>query len=89
MSLPTPEQRPYWEAVEEFLRALQENNVTSLCMVALCSDEDTHDVVSCWHAGPFEKASAAGILQLHASYAYNHVNDDDDEEECNSDETDP
>lgn len=59
---------------------MQECNVTSLCMVALCSDEGTHDVVANWQAGPFEMASAAGILQLHAGLKYMEVNDEEEEE---------
>ena len=75
-----PEARPYFEAVEEFLRELQEHNVTSICMVALCSDEDTYDVVSGWQAGPHETASMAGILQMHAALLYHDVNEEDDED---------
>lgn len=78
----TPEARPYFEAVEEFLRELQGCNVTSLCMVALCSDEDTHDIVSAWRAGPFETASIAGILQMHAALMYHDVNEEDGEDDA-------
>lgn len=78
-----PETRPYFEAVEEFLRMIQEHQVTSLCMVALCADEDTHDVVGRWNAGPFEMSAAGGVLQLHAALAYSDANrgkDDEDDE---------
>lgn len=77
----TPETRPYFEAFEDFLRELQEHDVTAICMVALCSDEDTHDVVANWHCGPFEMAAAAGVLQLHAGMMYNDANKEEGEEE--------
>lgn len=73
----TPETRPYFEAVEEFLRELQEHSVTSLCMVALCSDEDTYDVISQWNSGPFEMASMAGIIQMHSTLMYIDANDEE------------
>lgn len=83
--MPIPETRPYFEAVEGFLSAIQSHKVTSLCLVALCSDEDeSHNVVSKWQAGPFETMTAAGVLQLHAGLQYNEINvdyDDDDEDD--------
>ena len=77
----TPEVKPYFGTVEEFLRLLQEHEITSICLVALCADEDTHDVVATWQAGPFETASAAGILQLHAALKYNEMNRGEEDEE--------
>lgn len=76
-----PEYRPYFEAVEEFLTEAQQHNVTSLHLVAMCSDPDTHDVVAGWNAGPFETAAAAGVLQLHAAQQYTELNNTDEEED--------
>ena len=80
-TLVTPEVKPYFEAFEDFLRELQGHDVTAIAMVALCSDEDTHDVVSNWHCGPFEMAAAAGVLQLHAGFMYNDANANEEEGE--------
>ena len=81
------EEKPYFEAVENFLRELQHHDVKSLQLVALCNDPDTFDVIGTWGSGPNELASAAGLLQMHASLKYTKENegydddDDDDDEE--------
>lgn len=58
--MPGVENKPYFPAVEEFLRDLQELDVQALVMVALCGDEDVHDSVGTYRCGPFELAAAAG-----------------------------
>ena len=77
----TPETRPYFEAFEKMLSELQGHDVKSVCMVALCTDGDTHDVITCYNAGPFEMVTAAGALQLHASYKFNQINANEEEGE--------
>ena len=62
-----PEPRDYWEAVEHFLRTLQNMKVRSLGLVALVDDEEAHDVVCTYDSSPWEIASMAGLLQLHAA----------------------
>ena len=74
------ENRDYFPAVEDFLREIQDLRVTGLAMVALVDDPECHDVVGVFDCGPFELASAAGILQLHASMRYADINRDDDGE---------
>lgn len=76
-----PEQREYWEAAELFLKELQPLHVQAVAMVALTDDPDVHDVVSVYGAGPFELASMAGILQMHAGYQYSQINGEEDEDE--------
>lgn len=76
-----PDNRPYFEVVEKFLREIQNHKVTSLCLVALIDDKETHDFVAKWKCGPLETITAAGVLQLHASLQYHDVNYDDDDEE--------
>jgi hypothetical protein len=66
--------KPYYEAIEGFMRELSSLDVSSLCMVALTRDPDVYDVVSCFGAGPHEIAACAGILQMHAAYKYGEVN---------------
>jgi hypothetical protein len=83
-----PEKRDYWEAVEIFLKELQPLSVQAVAMVALTADEDVHDVVSIYGAGPFELASMAGILQMHAGYQYSQLNDDDEEDDEADEEDD-
>lgn len=61
--MPGIENKPYFPAVEEFLRDLQELDVQALVMVALCGNEDVHDSVGVYRCGPFELASAAGPEQ--------------------------
>ena len=73
--------KPYYQALEDFIRELEDLKVTSLHLVALCADEGTHDVVGMWNAGPFEMAMAAGVLQLHAGSMYREVNGEDADEE--------
>ncbi len=84
----TPEPRDYWEMVEELLRDLQERKVRSLIAVALIDDENIHDVLSVWGAGPYELSDAAGILQLHAGLLFNQINGSEDEEDEEDDEDD-
>lgn len=71
--------RPYWEAVETFLRDLQDRDVRSVVLVGLLRDEDTHNVCVMYDAGPFELSDAAGILQLAAAKKYLEVNRDEEE----------
>jgi len=73
--------KPYYPALEDFIRELEERKVTALCMVALCADDSIHDVVGTYNAGPFELAMAAGVLQLHAGVVYREVNEEDDDAE--------
>lgn len=75
------ESRDYFPSVEEFLREIQDLHVTGLAMVALVDDSDCHDVVGVFDCGPFELASCAGILQLHASMRYADIKRTDDDEE--------
>ena len=79
------ENRDYFPSVEDFLREIQNLNVTGLAMVALVDDPDCHDVVGVFDGGPFELASCAGILQLHASMRYADINRTDDDEEGDTD----
>lgn len=79
--MPDIEEKPYFPAVEEFLRDLQELDVQALVMVALCGDEDVYDSVGTYRCGPFELAAAAGILTMHSCYRYQQMNSEDDEEE--------
>lgn len=81
-----PEQREYWEAAELFLKELQPLHVQAVAMVALTDDPDVHDVVSVYGAGPFELASMAGILQMHAAYQFGKINDDEDPEDESEDD---
>ena len=74
------EEKPYFEAVENFLRELQHHDVKSLQLVALCNDPDTFDVIGTWGSGPNELASAAGLLQMHASLKYTRENEDYNED---------
>lgn len=76
MSTPKIENRDYFEVFEDFLRMLQGCNVTSVAMVALTDDKDTHDICAQWQCGPFELATCASVLQMHANYEYIHANDD-------------
>lgn len=73
------ETKPYWEAVETFLRDLQDRDVRSVVLVGLLRDEDTHNVCVMYDAGPFELSDAAGILQLNAAKKYLEVNRDEEE----------
>lgn len=73
--------RPYFPAVEDFLQALQEENVRAICMVALLDDETGHDVLSTWGSGPFEMKACAGVLDLHAALRFVEMNTEDDEED--------
>lgn len=73
--------RPYYEAVETFLREIQDLNVTSMCLVALSDDKEIHNVIVGYRAGPFETASMAGILQLRAGMLYAEANEEDEEDE--------
>ena len=73
------ESRDYFPTVEDFLREIQDLHVTGLAMVALVDDPECHDVVGVFDRGPFELASAADILQLHASMRYADINRDDDD----------
>ena len=82
------EEKPYFEAVENFLRELQHHDVKSLQLVALCNDPDTFDVIGTWGSGPNELASAAGLLQMHASLKYTRENEDDDDDDDDDDEED-
>lgn len=80
------EEKPYFEAVENFLRELQHHDVKSLQLVALCNDPDTFDVIGTWGSGPNELASAAGLLQMHASLKYTRENEDYDEDDDDDDD---
>ena len=77
--MPGIENKPYFPAVEEFLRDLQELDVQALVMVALCGD--VHDSVVTYRCGSFELAAAAGILQMHSCYRYQQMQNEDDDEE--------
>lgn len=79
--MPGVENKPYFPAVEEFLRDLQELDVQALVMVALCGDEDVHDSVGTYRCGPFELAEAAGILTMHSCYRYQEMQQEQDDEE--------
>lgn len=79
--MPGIENKPYFPAVEEFLRDLQELDVQALVMVALCGNEDVHDSVGVYRCGPFELAEAAGILTMHSCYHYQQMNKKEDDEE--------
>lgn len=82
---PDPKARPYWEAFESALKDLQDYDVDSLAIVALCNDEDVHNVCAYWRAGPFEKSSMASVLQLSASLEYNQINSKEDKDDEGTD----
>lgn len=77
----TNKPKAYNEAVINFLNDLEGEKVKSLVMVALCDDEETHDVVCTWKAGPIETMTVAGVLQLHAGLMYNNINSEVDDDE--------
>lgn len=78
--------KPYYKAVEDFLRQCEGMKVRAMALVALVDDEEAYDVVRTYEAGPHELASCAGILQMQAAYLYNEMNKDYDEEEENDEE---
>lgn len=78
--------RPYYKAVEDFLRRCESMKVQSMALVALVDEKDAYDIVSTYKTGPHELASCAGILQLEAGYLYNEINRGYDEEEEENDE---
>jgi hypothetical protein len=84
-----PEPRDYWEAAEMFLRELQPLKVQSMALIALTDDPGVHDVVSVFGAGPFELASMAGVLQMHAAYQFGKANDEDPDDDGEDEEGDP
>ena len=82
--------KPYYPCVEEFMKACENLNVTSMVLAALTDGTDkdsTHNVVSGYNAGPFELGSVAGIIQVHAGFAYTKSNKEwlEDEEQCEHD----
>lgn len=77
-SIVTTNPKEYGEAIIGFLNDLEYVKVKSLALVAICDDEDVHDVVCTWHAGPFEMMMAASSLQLHAGSVYNKINSTED-----------
>lgn len=78
--------KPYYKAVEGFLRQCESMKVQAMALVALVDDEKAYDVVYTYETGPHELASCAGILQMQAAYLYNEMNKDYDEEEENDEE---
>lgn len=84
----TPEPRDYWETAEMFLKELQPLKVQSMALIALTDDPGVHDVVSVFGAGPFELASMAGVLQMHAAYQYGKANDEDPDDDGEDEEDD-
>lgn len=78
--------KPYYKAVEDFMRQCEGMKVRAMALVALVDDKEAYDVVSTYEAGPHELASCAGILQMQAAYLYNEMNKDYDEEEENDEE---
>lgn len=82
----TIDARPYFEAFEDALRNMQDHEIRAVCIVALCDDDDIHNITSNWNAGPYEMAEAANVLQLDASLKFIKANrdeleEDDDEED--------
>lgn len=90
MSTQSIENRDYFPAVEEFLRMCQDTHVTSMALVALSDDADTHDICAQFNCGPFELATCAAVLQLHANYEYAQGNsiieDENDQIETENDQ---
>lgn len=84
-----PEPRDYWEAAEMFLKELQPLKVQSMALIALTDDPGIHDVMSVFGAGPFELASMAGVLQMHAAYQFGKVNDEDPDDDGEDEEGEP
>jgi hypothetical protein len=84
-----PEPRDYWEAAEMFLKELQPLKVQSMALIALTDDPGVHDVVSVFGAGPFELASMAGVLQMHAAYQFGKANDEDPDDDGEDEEGEP
>lgn len=78
--------KPYYKAVEDFMRQCEGMKVRAMALVALVDDEEAYDVICTYEAGPNELASCAGILQMQAAYLYNEMNKDYDEEEENDEE---
>lgn len=58
--MPGIENKPYFPAVEEFLRDLQELDVQALVMVALCGDEDVHDSVGTYRCRAVRAGGGCG-----------------------------
>lgn len=75
------ENRDYFPIVEEFLRDIQTSKVKCIAAVALLDDPDYRDTVCVYNCSPHEMVACAGVLQLHASYEYLHLNDDAEDEE--------
>lgn len=78
--------KPYYKAVEGFLRQCEGMKVRAMALVALVDDEEACDVVCTYKTGPRELASCAGILQMQAGYLYNEINRGYDEEEENNED---
>lgn len=78
--------KPYYKAVEDFMRQCEGMKVRAMALVALVDDEEAYDVLCTYDTGPYELASCAGILQLEAGLLYNEVNKDYNEEEENNEE---
>lgn len=78
--------KPYYKAVEGFLRQCEGMKVRAMALVALVDDEEAYDVVCTYKTGPHKLASCAGILQMQAAYLYNEANTEYDEEEENNEE---
>ena len=72
------EEREYFGVVEDFLKEIQSMQVKSVVMLACVDDENTHDVIATWRMGPFELASVAGIVSMHAAREYFKINREED-----------
>ena len=71
--------KPYYQTVENFLRETDDLKVRSMVLVALTDDDEIHDVICDFGAGPFELAEISGLLNLHAAHSYIKINEEEDE----------
>lgn len=60
-----PETREYYQIVEDFLKAIQDQDVNALVMVALINGE-LRDVSGFYNCSPADLGAVSGIIQLRA-----------------------